>query len=107
MDVTEEQTISIARAEAEKMQAAIAGAETDAKVSMSRDQFAVLSRMIVLLCDLVSGPPGKLGDPKYWVPLEMFVRVRELTARLQADCDQLRAQSQPEITLLHGNIEYR
>jgi hypothetical protein len=104
MDVTAHQTVAIARAEAEKMQAAVAGTGPDAKVTMSSDQFATVSRLITQLCDLANGPPGNLGDARYWVPLDVFVRVRDKATRLQRDCDELRA-GHSDITLLAGGFD--
>lgn len=104
MDVTAHQTVAIARAEAEKMRAAVAGAETGSRVTMSSDQFATVSRLISELCDLASGPPGNLGDARYWVPLDVFTRERNKAARLQRDCDELRA-GHGDITLLPGGFD--
>lgn len=50
------QVISAARAEAERMRAAIAGAEETAKVNMDVRQFSQLAELIAALCDLASGP---------------------------------------------------
>lgn len=104
MDVTAHETVAIARAEAEKMRAAVVGARPDAKVTMSSDQFATLSRLIEQLCDLANGPPGNLGDARYWVPLDVFARVRDKAARLQREYDELRAGGS-EITLLPGGFD--
>lgn len=107
MDTTVDQTVEIARAEARRMQTAIANAEKGAVVNMSCDQFAVLSQLIGLLCDAATGPAGKLGDPKYWVPLDIFVKAKERAARLQSECEQLRNQTQVDFTLMPASFEPR
>ena len=99
MDVTADTTIALARAEAEKMRAAVTSAAGDATVTMSVDQFAVLSRLIFQLCDLVGGPPGSLGDARYWVPLDIFVKVKAMAARLQQECEDLRERDHGDFTL--------
>lgn len=99
MDATVDQTVAIARAEAERMRAVIAGAEQGASVRMSADQFAGLSQLITLLCDQLSAAPGTLGDPKYWVPLDMFQRARRVSLHMHAECERLRQHGAGEFTL--------
>lgn len=104
MDSTLDQTVSVARAEAEKMRTAIAGREQDAIVRMTAGQFAVLSRLITHLCDQLEPSPGALGDTRYWVPLDIFKRARGLALQLQAECEELRISGQPSITLSPASI---
>lgn len=100
-------TVSHARAEAERMRAAIANADDDAKVTMSTGQFATLSQLITHLCDRAADSPGEMGDPRYWVPLEIFAKVRKAASQLQAECDILRMQVQPSLSLKHGQFDVR
>lgn len=99
MDATLDQTVAIARAEAERMRAVIAGAEQGATVRMSAAQLAGLSQLITLLCDQLSAAPGTLGDPKYWVPLDMFQRARRVSLHLHAECEKLRLNGNGDFTL--------
>lgn len=104
MDSSLDQTVSIARAEAERMRSAIAGSEKDTIVKMTADQFAVVAQLITHLCDQLEPAPGALGDPKYWVPLDVFQRVRGLAQKFQAECEELRLQNQTDITLWPTSI---
>ncbi|MBV1689199.1 hypothetical protein KRR38_16335 [Novosphingobium sp. G106] len=63
------QLIGAARAEAERMRTAVAGAEATAKVNMEAGQFLRLAGLIAAVCDLASAPapekekPMKANDP--------------------------------------------
>jgi hypothetical protein len=69
--------IAAARSEAARMSASIADAAVDARVSMSAGQFAKLATLLDNLCDVaLDQTSGGIGDPRYWVPLEEFARLK-------------------------------
>lgn len=104
MESSLEQTVSAARTEAERMRSAIAGSEKDTIVRMTAGQFAALAQLITHLCDQLEPAPGALGDPKYWVPLDVFQRARGLALKFQTECEELRLCGQTDITLSPASI---
>ena len=91
MDQTTDSMISIARAEASKMQAAVSGVARDASIRMSVGQFSSLANLIASLCERQPTPDSEsFGDARYWVPLDHFVRVRETVHSLEQECARLR-----------------
>lgn len=61
MDIASSHLAAIARAEAERMRAAIADAERDAKVSMTVAQFGKVADLIQVLCDRIPAGAGEAG----------------------------------------------
>jgi hypothetical protein len=80
--------IAAAQAQARRMHESVAAAEPDGEVRLSIAQFR---RLADLIATLAADPgletpgasePAVPGDPRYWVPLAHF-------ARLKARCDAL------------------
>lgn len=70
--------ISAGRSEAVKMKSAIVDAAADAKVTMNVGQFSVLASLVENLCEIaLDDSRGDLGDPRYWVPLAEYARLRQ------------------------------
>lgn len=75
--------ISAGRSEAAKMKSAIIDAEADAKVTMNVGQFSVLASLVENLCEIaLDDASGDLGDPRYWVPLPEYARLRQRVQKL-------------------------
>lgn len=81
--------IAAGQAESQRMRASVADADPEGQVQMSVAQFVRLADLIASLAREdepvpASGEadPAAPGDPRYWVPLAHF-------ARLKARCDAL------------------
>ncbi|WP_395331129.1 hypothetical protein WBP06_01450 [Novosphingobium sp. BL-8H] len=76
---------TLARLEARRMVNAVAQAADETPVSMPAQQFRKLAALIDGLserleqCDCVE---GRLGDPRYWVPLQSFEDLRKRYDRI-------------------------
>lgn len=87
MYATKQEIISAGFSEAAKMKSAVANAVADANVRMDARQFARLAGLLESLCETALGEmSGGMGDPRYWVPLEEY-------AKLKREYQQLSAQS--------------
>jgi hypothetical protein len=81
--------ITAGQAESQRMRASVAEADPEGQVQMSVAQFARLADLIATLAsqdepatEAGATEPAAPGDPRYWVPLAHF-------ARLKARCDAL------------------
>lgn len=75
--------ISAGRSEAAKMKSAVVDAAADAKVTMNVGQFSVLASLVENLCEIaLDDARGDLGDPRYWVPLQEYARLRQRVQKL-------------------------
>ena len=90
MDKTE--ILNAARAEAARMQAVAQAADPAGEVRMGVAQFGRLGALIAALATLgegqespVASPHAGPGNPRYWVPLPEFARLK---ARHEALCRQ-------------------
>jgi len=89
MYANKHEIISAGFSEAAKMKAAVANAAVDANVRMDVRQFARLAGLLESLCETALGEvSGGMGDPRYWVPLEEY-------AKLKREYQQVSAQSAP------------
>lgn len=89
MYASKHEIISAGCSEAAKMKSAVANAAADANVTMNVRQFARLAVLLESLCETALGDAsGGMGDPRYWVPLEEY-------AKLKRRNQQLVAQSAP------------
>ena len=90
--------VSAALAEATKMKAAVHGASEDGRVDMSVRQFSTLALLIEQLCLGLPHPDiGSFGNPRYWVPLDVFIKSQESNRLLKSECASLRAELQHRI----------
>lgn len=93
--------MDMVRAEIERMRGAIAHADPQSEVRMRAGQFGQLADFMEVLIDRVSAMPEAtaqddededgMGDPRYWVPLDHFQRIK-------ADADHWRAE--------HGRLQH-
>lgn len=91
MDLTVKDITSAARAEAAKMQTAVKGRDPALKVSMTVGQFTILAGLIDDMCDLLARPDSRsFGEARYWVPLEVFAKLRDSAKSLDRQCAELR-----------------
>lgn len=80
MGDTEPDLHTIVRAEVARMTAAVASAAPDASIAMSAAQFRKLADLLdhldkrIELLEAVEGE--QFGDPRYWVPLPVYERLR-------------------------------
>jgi len=89
MYASKHEIISAGFSEAAKMKSAVANAAADANVTMNVRQFARLAGLLESLCENALGESrGGMGDPRYWVPLEEY-------AKLKRENQQLAVQSAP------------
>ncbi len=76
----------LARQEARRMLTAVAHAVDDAPVSMPAHQFRKLAMLIDNLSEQIErcdcAIEGRLGDPRYWVPLQSFEDLRKRYDRI-------------------------
>lgn len=80
------EVISAGLAEAAKMKTAVAQAGAGARVTMHAAQFSVLAALVENLCEIANGTvSGDLGDPRYWVPLGEYVKLKQDRQRLLAE----------------------
>lgn len=86
MNADQHRIISAGRTEAAKMKAAVADADAEAQVTMNARQFGILASLVEGLCEIASETvSGDLGDPRYWVPLEEYAKVKRQAQRLAAE----------------------
>ncbi|MBV1690251.1 hypothetical protein KRR38_21845 [Novosphingobium sp. G106] len=96
MYASKHEIISAGFSEAVKMKSAVANAAADANVTMNVRQFGRLAGLLESLCETALGEVGGgMGDPRYWVPLEEY-------AKLKREYQQLSAQSAPFDLRLSG-----
>lgn len=87
MYASKSEVISGGSSEAAKMKAAVANAAADAKVTMNVRQFARLAELLESLCEVALGEAsGGMGDPRYWVPLEEYTKLKRENQHLAAQC---------------------
>ena len=87
MYANKHEIISAGCSEAAKMKSAVASVAADANVKMTARQFARLAGLIENLSRIALGDAaGGMGDPRYWVPLEEYARLRRENQRLAAQC---------------------
>lgn len=85
MSAKKHEIISAGRSEAARMRNAVAQAASDAQVTMNARQFATLARLIESLCEVgLETVGGSMGDPRYWVPLEEYAKLKRERAELLA-----------------------
>lgn len=83
MYATKHEIISAGFSEAAKMKSAVANAAADANVRMDIRQFARLAGLLESLCETaLSEASGGMGDPRYWVPLEEYAKLKRENQRL-------------------------
>lgn len=79
--------IATVREEAARMLAATSTAGPEAMVSMPASQFQKLAEWMAQLCDqlddLLQLDEGRLGDPRYWVPLANYQQLKANHTRLE------------------------
>lgn len=81
------------RSEAAKMMAAVANAPAESSVTMNSGQFAKLAHLVDYLCEIAhESISGGMGDPRYWVPLEEYVKLKREKQNLAAQCAPLNVQ---------------
>lgn len=84
--------IGAAGAEAARMKATVHDADQASRISMSANQFGKLAQLIEALCQLRTLPSSDgFGDPRYWVPLDVFQRDRATLRSLERECRELRS----------------
>lgn len=77
MDAKSQNIVFAGRSEAERMKRAVADAAPDDRMTMKAGQFAQLANLIDSLCEIaLDNSSGALGDPRYWVPLEEYARLK-------------------------------
>lgn len=77
MFARKQEIITAARSEAARMKGAVAEAADDARVAMNARQFSTLAGLIDDLCEIALDTiVGNMGDPRYWVPLEEYARLK-------------------------------
>lgn len=93
MQVPEEHRIIVeaARGEAQRMRGAVAtDCGENARVAIAVSQFAKLADLLDHLADAIDFPAEEgLNDPRYWVPLGHFQKVRAEATQWRAKHDQL------------------
>jgi hypothetical protein len=87
MNASKHEIIAAGCAEAAKMKSAVANAAADTNVTMSARQFARLADLLESLCETALGDAsGGMGDPRYWVPLEEYTKLKSEKQRLADQC---------------------
>lgn len=77
MQANSQDIISAGRSEAERMKGTVARATPGDRVTMTAGQFSQLATLIDRLCEIaLDSSSGTLGDPRYWVPLEEYARLK-------------------------------
>lgn len=85
MYATKHEIISAGLSEAAKMKSAVANAASDTNVRMDVRQFGRLAGLLESLCETALGQvSGGMGDPRYWVPLEEYAKLKRAYQQLSA-----------------------
>jgi len=79
--------IESVREETDRMLKATSSAPHDAQVAMPASQFRKLAGWLAQLCDVLEeserGNEGRLGDPRYWVPLANYQKLKADNLQLE------------------------
>ena len=68
------------------MKGAVAQATPGDRVTMTAGQFSQLANLIDKLCEIaLDSSSGALGDPRYWVPLEEYARLKRRQQELAGE----------------------
>lgn len=81
MAKAEDDLLTIARTEAQRMAAAVEAADEEAAVTMNVRQFRQLAQ---LLANVVDEADAGFTGTRYWVPLAEYSRLKQRTSNLEA-----------------------
>lgn len=90
MDNSDTDIVTIARIEVERMQAAIASVGEATQVGMDINHFTRIAGLLDGLLERVGQvDEAEFGDPRYWVPLPQFQRIKAEASHWRSECHRL------------------
>lgn len=84
--------IAVARAEVSRMRKAVDGADDTRTVKLSVKEFTRLADLLGTVTDTLACRMDTLDDPRYWVPLDHFKKVRSEAEQFKDECGKLKDQ---------------